>query len=449
MIAAIRDALKLPPDSERFFAETVMPAVIILLLLVPALATYLGGRDVELVTLPDSPIVPDTPLLANLLQKFALGLVLVTIATNVNGVWWKGDAGRDIYTALLVYFVTCVLLPAIFGKTASFPMSHLTFLALMTAIFAARHYGTDHLLSAVRDGLFIFMVLSLIANLFYPNMTRRYIDDELRLPYLDYRFWGLSDHSNSIATMASTSLLLTLAQPYSRKLLTVSALSSAIAVQLMCQSQTSWIGAILSVIVMLAFRQFGDRLSVPRFFSSPLFLGPSAILLATLLVTLLVAPPDMKWFSDTALAAGDQILTGRGRVWQIALQMFIDNPVFGYGLNAWDDDFRAYIGLSWAVHAHNQILQVLSIAGIVGFIGFAYYIKRLTVLSFRQGASSRGLAPALLMTCFVKSVSETPLDIDQLFLIGNVAHAALYITLVGSWRPAAVDVQKPLHLRTT
>lgn len=437
MHATIREKLRLPADLEGFAANTVLPAAIYLLILIPALATFFGGRDVELVTLPESPIVPDDPLVATLLKKVALLMLFGVAVSNFAKSWSQRDPGRSVYIALLVYFFSCAVLPGLFGKVITLPMAHVMCFIVMTAIFAVRDHGDTQLVRAVQNALFLFMVLSLIANPFYPSMTRRYIDDELRLPYLDYRFWGLSEHANSIATMSSTLLILTLVRPYTRMLVNIAALASGLAVLLMCQSQTSWIGTAAAVIVLLIYRLFGNRLKVPDFIRSPVFLVPLAIIATALLLVLIVDPPDMKWISDTVLAVGDRVVTGRGRVWQIALEMFVDYPLFGYGLSAWDDDFRAHIGLSWAVHSHNQLMQILSMAGIVGFMGAAYYIKQLSVAAFRQGAAGRGLAPALLIYCVVKSTSETPMDIDQFFLIGNVAHVTLYMIAV-SFDPARV-----------
>ena len=68
---------------------------------------------------------------------------------------------------------------------------------------------------------------------------------------------------------------------------------------------------------------------------------------------------------EPATAIGDEVMTGRGRIWEIAIDTWRDGPLLGFGAHAWDSDFRAYHGIPSGVHVHNQWLQVPTCEGII------------------------------------------------------------------------------------
>src|SRR6185295_11888417 len=58
-------------------------------------------------------------------------------------------------------------------------------------------------------------------------------------------------------------------------------------------------------------------------------------------------------FFDSAEGAQLLTMTGRDRIWAVAIEEWQSNPVFGYGPGLWDPEYRASIGLLNATHAHN------------------------------------------------------------------------------------------------
>ena len=414
-----------------------LASAIFLLIVNQPMEVFLSGRDVQLVSMPDYIGIVEAPFVARLLKTVAIALAFLALVSSRNTFHVSNPQARDVFVALLIYFMTSMLFNAAFGHVATFPpISNICFLLVLSSIYACRDQGYDHLIDAARNGLLVLMVASLICNVAYPDMTRRYFDDEIRLPFIDYRFWGLSEHANAIAPMATTLLLLIRYHPFSRPILTWLAFGLTAAVLLLAQSQTSWLATLLVVPAMPIFA----RLTCPSFLKSRLLIVPLIIIGLSGGVALLAGPPNVQWISDTTLAIGDQVMTGRGRVWQIAVETFLNNPIFGYGLTAWDDDFRHQIGLPWAVHAHNQFLNTLSTSGLIGLTGFLYYFGILMIASARAAKVTRGLAPALAINCVLQSITEVPFDLGRPQLVDNVAHVLLFALVVSSKRDTGNSV---------
>jgi O-antigen ligase len=82
----------------------------------------------------------------------------------------------------------------------------------------------------------------------------------------------------------------------------------------------------------------------------------------------------------------DDVTSGRSRYWNIAVQIFLDSPVIGAGLDSFGVAFTRYDASNGSLRveqAHNDYLQILSDAGILGFACVAVFIFFL----FRQGLS--------------------------------------------------------------
>jgi O-antigen ligase len=85
-------------------------------------------------------------------------------------------------------------------------------------------------------------------------------------------------------------------------------------------------------------------------------------------------------------SVSDDVTSGRSRYWNIAAQIFLDNPVIGAGLDSFGVAFTRYDASNGSLRveqAHNDYLQILSDAGILGFACVAVFIFFL----FRQGLS--------------------------------------------------------------
>jgi O-antigen ligase len=136
-------------------------------------------------------------------------------------------------------------------------------------------------------------------------------------------------------------------------------------------------------------------------------------------------------------------LDGRDLIWTLAVQEWMHNPLFGYGLTMWNDAYRMQIGLDHAVSAHNQFLQSLSVAGAMGLIGLLVYLGALLRYAISARRGSRGLSVALLVVVLVRCITETPMSFDGSFLSGAFVMQLLlfHIALVHGRR--VVRVARP------
>jgi hypothetical protein len=136
-------------------------------------------------------------------------------------------------------------------------------------------------------------------------------------------------------------------------------------------------------------------------------------------------------------------MTGRDRIWAIAMEEWQQNPLFGYGPGLWDADFRASIGMFNATDAHNQFMDTLARSGSIGAAGLVIYAAVLMFLSLRHARATGGLSLALFLALALRSVSEVPL---LLFGYGTelYVHMLLLVTLAaGSAR--VVQARIPRH----
>jgi O-antigen ligase len=173
-------------------------------------------------------------------------------------------------------------------------------------------------------------------------------------------------------------------------------------------------------IIILSYFRYGTFFK--RFIfdvSRPQFLA--TLLIVTILstgilgyITMFTNVSDkMVTFFSTKQGSEIMSVTGRDQIWEIALQEWRRTPLFGYGLTIWDEQYRARIGLSYAVSAHSQFYQSLSSAGIIGVVGFMSYIVLLLSAVMHTARLTGGLSVALFLMIFLRSFSESSIMIDS------------------------------------
>lgn len=140
------------------------------------------------------------------------------------------------------------------------------------------------------------------------------------------------------------------------------------------------------------------------------FIGGGIALICGLFLATLFLGGDQSLIRGTGLESGSQpdISNGRLHFWQIALQIFFDNPILGAGLNSFGTAFPFYDtwnGTFRVEQAHNDYLQILADSGIIGFICIASFIVLLFKKSFQVIANTtddfrRSTAIGALAGCF-------------------------------------------------
>jgi O-antigen ligase len=121
-------------------------------------------------------------------------------------------------------------------------------------------------------------------------------------------------------------------------------------------------------------------------------------------------------------------LTGRDRIWAVALEEWRQDPLFGYGMPLFDEAHRAAVRMGAATHAHNQFVDSLARAGLVGLVGAVAYLLVLVAAAWRVATPSRGLSLGLLVILLAFAITEVPLSLTGIGL-ANFYHMVLLVVL--------------------
>jgi O-antigen ligase len=442
-----------------FAAQGLLHWMLPLMFGVVAVSVLLSGRDLsrmfqELASGPES-----VPAAQAWLQRLVSLLLLAISAQRLvdHFASHKPLPAPMLTWALLAYWVATVALPGLYGSHPTFAHEYLYTLAIGLAALLATEADRERVVAAVRTALFSFMLASLFMAVVHPSLVLDWHYDQGLLPGVP-RFGGLAPHPVAMGMYAEGFLLCLLAQPFGRRWLTVSAWIVGLGVLLLAQSKTAWIAFLLCSCAMLAVRHgagFWRRVGDPRDGTFGMAVCIAFMLAVAALLGVLL-------FSDLADKVGDfrnsaegaqlMSLTGRDRIWRIALQEWHASPVFGYGPTLWDDAFRASIGMPNATSGHNQFMDTLARSGSIGAAALVAYALVLLVLSLRAARQTRGLSLALFIALALGSVSEVPLLMlgygTELF-----THLLLIVTLASANapRPARSPVptrQPPLQTAT-
>ncbi|MDB5870400.1 MAG: O-antigen polymerase [Polaromonas sp.] len=411
------------------------------MLVVVALTTLLSGRDLTIAAMaltepapsPRHPfLVPVQPLVS---------LLLLTVAgERILSHWLMRNKNPPAPALLLIVFIVfwtgTVAAPALLGAYPFMASYYAYSLVIGIAALLATRIEQEKAVRAARNALMVFMVVSLLFIAFKPSLVLDAAYNQGLLPGVP-RLAGLAAHAVSFGILAQLGLLCLHAFPYQHAWFNRLAWVIGFTVLVLAQSKAAWVSFILCSICLIAvrhgrtlWRRFSDP-SRPEFgiLSVGLFM---AVVLGVALV-LMFGDLDARLNSFFNSAEGAQLasLTGRDKIWAIAYQEWLRNPVFGYGPLIWETDFRLSIGMPNATHAHNQFMDTLSRSGTVGAAALVLYAGVLLVLSVRYARASRGLSLALCLAVAIRSISEVPLS---LFGYGAemIAHLLLLMTLAAA-----------------
>lgn len=331
----------------------------------------------------------------------------------------RGAGGGFLFVSFGLFFLANAVLSSALGSHPDFKHDQYYVPFLFAAVYASRTQDPATAIRFAKAGLFIFIAASCVAAVVAPEIAveRNY---QSWIPGLTIRFWGLESHANSMAPLALVYLLLAIHQPFERRWLQRLGMALGVGVLLLAQSKTIWTAAAITLPLLLVMRS--RRAWGPALFS--LFalgvLGAFALLLLPLLGVSVGEVSESRQGHEAAT------LTGRDLLWSLAVQEWMRNPLFGYGITMWNDSYRMQVGLDHAVSAHNQFLQSLSVAGSIGLIGLLVYVGALLAYAISARRASRGLSLALFIVVFVRCVTETPLSVESFLSGAFMTHLLLF-----------------------
>ena len=407
--------------------RSLMPYIFYTTFLVLALDTILSGRVLnQQMSLDGMEVVENVtkhPLVTWMGRANSLFILLSAcerIAARFLGSGSKPDIPILLMVASWAFFLTNIASPGFLGAHPKFTHDYLYVIIASTGAALLHEKERTTVMISARNALFVFIMLSALLSVFQPELMFKMNYTESLIPRLTLRYYGLASNPNTFGPISVVFLFCLWGNPFSVRWLNFLGWTIGLLSLLLTQSKTSWIVMVFGVF-FLGYFTHGNFFR-QLFFDSwrPQFL--IALLIVIMLLTGTLGYTVM--FTDT----GDKItsffltkeggnilsLSGRDEIWAAALQEWARNPVFGYGLTIWDEQYRARIGLAHAVSAHSQFHQSLSVAGTVGAIGFLIYVLALFCAAVKTARLSGGLSAALFLMIFLRSCSELykvhPLD---------------------------------------
>lgn len=337
--------------------------------------------------------------------------------------------------AYIGFWFGTVASPMFFGEIPSFAHERFYTLLIGWGALCLDKRASDLTVIAARNGLFLTMLGGYMVAPFNPSFVFDLTYTQGLIPGLP-RFAGLAPHPVFLGMLTQMALFSLWVQPYARPWFNRCAWGIGLLTLFLAQSKTAWVSFIpcgLTLFISLNGRQILARMADtrhPEFGISVLISLCAAMMLvgALLLFGDLDAKLDRFFNSDE----GAQLtsLTGRDKIWAVALAEWHRNPVFGYGLKLFDEDFRAMIGMSAATHGHNQFIDVLARSGLVGAASLIIYALALLMYAWRYAISSQGISITLFLALALRSVSEVPMTLHG-YGVEFVGHMMLLIVIAG------------------
>ena len=430
-------ALGTAMEFESRWRAFMTPALYFLILVNNCAVPILAGRDV---------ISPERLSPASSLGKWFTRMVIVSTLTicaaRMVGAAFsrenRASGGGVLFASFWLYFLTGIVLTSALGTHPEFQHDQYYVPFLFAAVYASRAQDPEPAVRFAKVGLFGFLLVSGLVSFVAPQLT---IETGYAswFPGVTFRFWGLESHANSMGPLALVYLLVALHQPFERRWLQRFGLLLGVAVLLLAQSKTTWTAAAITVPLLLIVRNGAWGTAAFSLVSLGGVLGIALLVLPALGVS-------FDALSETRQGYEASRFTGRDVIWSLALQEWMRNPLFGYGISMWNEAYRLQIGMDHAVSAHNQFLQTLSVAGTIGLLGLLVYLGTLARYAIRAARPSQGLSVALLILVLLRCVTETPLQLESFLSGAFVTHLLLFhIALAhGQGAPHAAPAAAPL-----
>ena len=276
-----------------------------LLVLVPTLTIALSGRDVNQLDFardvsPDSVVAligRVTVLLVALLAAATLvnsgrGLALPTVSRRRAGL---------LLAAVILFILGHAVLPSLFGREYPDGFNILYGPLLLVVAYRAGRMSSSGAIGMVRFSLVLVMLAGLLAMVVVPDLAVQTYQAPVRLPFIEFRFWGLGSNPNNIAPLALVLVFLLIYQPFKSLTANVFALVVAGLTILFAQSQTTWTAALIVLPLYGFYRLIPKPIRSARVDPYALV---SMIVLSTVGLILLVwevAQVDFSFMTDTAV----------------------------------------------------------------------------------------------------------------------------------------------------
>lgn len=353
--------------------------------------------------------------------------------------------------AYIGFWYGSVASPMFFGEIPSFAHERFYTLLIGWGALCLDKRASDLTVIAARNGLFLTMIGGYMVAPFNPSFVFDLTYSQGLIPGLP-RFAGLAPHPVFLGMLTQMALFSLWVQPFGRPWLNRCAWGIGFLTLFLAQSKTAWVSFVpcaFTLFICLNGRQILARMADtrhPEFGISLLISLCAAMMLVGGLLLFGDLDAKLDHFFNSDEGAQLTSLTGRDKIWAVAFAEWHRNPVFGYGLNLFDEDFRDMIGMSAATHGHNQFIDVLGRSGFIGAIALIIYALALLVYALRYAISSQGLSITLFLALILRSVSEVPMTLHG-YGVEFVGHMMLLIVIAGQASQSKKSVRSVKSIR--
>jgi O-antigen ligase len=367
---------------------------------------------------------------------FALLICAARILSVVTSATRQWPRGVPLFAALLVLLVTHYVTAASLGEKPGFSPYYLYPFVLFTAAFVSAGEDVERSIRFAKVTLFVFLLGGALLVLLRPEAVVQSGYRSL-LPGVSIRYWGLGVHANSLGALAVLFLLCVYHQPFKHRALQWFGAALGVASLVFAQSKTMWVAASVALLTVWIARL------LPRlrrdWTEGRLTAGMAAVCSVPVVVAVglwvifQITTPEAIFRHTIDYASGAKMttLTGRDRIWALALEDWRRNLLFGYGPTWGELDYRLAVGIPSATHAHNQLIHSAASAGVFGLfasIAFLLTLSVYAVVAFRQSA---GLTGALVAVILVQSITEVPLLLRGFGTAGMFWQLLTFVVVIG------------------
>jgi len=430
-----------------------LPFLFVPMVLAIAVATIASARNLGLEELaPDAAELAAGGSAAKWTQRatsiFLLAASLERIAQFILAKR-QPNTPRALMVAYAAFWLCSVALPAGLGTRPTVSHEFIYALIIGTGALLTTENGARRTIIWARNALFAFMALGLLFLAAKKNLVLAPYTGGL-IPGFHVRYSGLASGPNAMGPLAVLGLICLWCMPYQRRSVQSVAWLVGAVTLILTQSRTSWIAAVLCLLVLVYFQyrgRIGAGLAQGRYKLQSQFLLGVLVALVLLCMAVLVSGAlgaRVEKFLASRTGGDLVTLTGRTEIWAVAIEEWRRSPLFGYGPAIWDPYHRYQVGYSAAFHAHNQFLNVLAASGLIGLLSFLVYLVALVARTLPRLTAFKGMPAALAVLLLVRSISEVPISLHS-FGSESLFHILLLMLVAGA--PATVRRRKPVQAR--
>jgi len=321
------------------------------------------------------------------------------------------DPARPILFGLIAFYIGTILIQALGSEHPDFSYKSFYVPIVLLAVYYQRATNIHLVVEVAKLAILALMVTSLAAMFIVPDFVLHRPHKGF-IPGVDFRLFGLTPHANALGPVALIGIMLELHSPSRYRMVRVAQLLMATAVLVLAQSKTAWVAAamvVIFVVLPLAIIPNRDPSRQTVQFRRAVFTLVACIGFAIGVCAAFAAVDVFDYLERTASV---DTLSGRTEIWNITLQAWRENPLFGYGREIWGIERMTKFNMFHVGQAHNQIVQTLGEAGLAGLVLLMAYLLTLLRASLRQFFASGGIAFGLLVVVLSRCVTEAPLRLD-------------------------------------